>query len=47
MTAPAPIPGVNLWIETNLSAKDILAHVEQMLATFGHRPDVFVVLYQE
>ena len=47
MTAPAPIPGADLWIETNFSARDILAHVEEMLAAFGHAPDVFVVSYRE
>ena len=47
MTSPAPIPGADLWIETNFSAKDILAHVETLLSAFGYASDVFAVFYRE
>lgn len=46
LTVPAQIPGTDLWVETNLSAKAILRLVDKLLTTFGYdtsAPDVFYV----
>ena len=39
MISPAPIPGTNLWVETNLSAKDIIRLAQRLLAACGHSPN--------
>jgi negative regulator of replication initiation len=43
MINPAPIPGTDLWVETNQSAKSVVRLVEKLLAAFGYSPDDFAV----
>jgi negative regulator of replication initiation len=38
MYNPAPIPGTALFVETNLSSKDILRRVQDYQILFGHDP---------
>ena len=45
MTRAAPVPGTNVWVEVNLSARDILARIHQLLELFGHSLDDFSVAY--
>ncbi len=46
MISPAPIANTDLWVETNQSAKSILALVQQLLALCGQNALAFSVKYQ-
>ncbi len=39
MHLPHPLPGTNLWVETNFSAKDVIKHARKLLSMFGYDPD--------
>lgn len=43
MIAPAQIPGTELWVEANQSAKSVEQVVGKLLAAFGHAPEDFAV----
>jgi restriction system protein len=43
MIAPAQIPGTDLWVEANQSAKSAVQVVEKLLAALGHVPGDFAV----
>ena len=45
MTRPSRLPGTDLWVETNLSAKDILARVHQLLELFDHSAEDLVIMF--
>jgi negative regulator of replication initiation len=38
MISPAPIENTNLWVETNLSAVNIIGLIDRMLQRFGPEP---------
>jgi restriction system protein len=46
MISPAPIPGAELWVETNLSARSIRAFCERLLAEFGHEATDLQIITQ-
>ncbi|MCX7706740.1 MAG: restriction endonuclease [Anaerolineae bacterium] len=41
MIAPAQIPGTELWVEANQSARSVVQVVEKLLAALGHAPTEF------
>ena len=43
MIAPAQIPGTELWVEANQSAKSVAQVVGKLLAAFGHTPEDFAL----
>ncbi len=43
MIAPAQIPGTELWVEANQSAKSVVQVVGKLLAAFGHSPEDFAL----
>ena len=43
MIAPAQIPGTELWVEANQSAKSVVQVVGKLLAAFGHTPEDFAI----
>jgi len=43
MIAPAQIPGTELWVEVNQSAKSVVQVVEKLLGALGHTPEGFAV----
>jgi hypothetical protein len=43
MTAPAQIPGTDLWVEGNQSAKSVQQVIGKLLAALGHQPGDFAV----
>jgi restriction system protein len=43
MIAPAQIPGTELWVEANQSAKSVVQVVGKLLAAFGHTPEDFAL----
>ena len=43
MIAPAQIPGTELWVEANQSAKSVVQVVGKLLAALGHAPEDFAV----
>ncbi len=47
MISPARIPGTNIWVETNLSAKDILTRVHQLLELFGYSTEDISIEFEE
>lgn len=46
MINPAQIPGTDLWIETNQSARSVLATISHILAVCGHEEDDFEVVWE-
>lgn len=45
MTKAEKVPGTDVWVEANLSAKDVLARVHQLLEHFGYSSHDFSVSY--
>ena len=43
MISPYAIDGTDLWVETNLSAQNIMALTSRLLETFGHDPDAMQI----
>jgi restriction system protein len=43
MIAPAQIPGTDLWVEANQSAKSVQQLVAKLLSALGHAPEEFAV----
>jgi restriction system protein len=43
MIAPAQIPGTELWVEANQSAKSVQRLVAKLLSAVGHAPEEFAV----
>ena len=43
MTTSVPIPGTDLWVEANQSAKSVRQVVAKLLSALGHAPEEFVV----
>lgn len=43
MNSPARIPGADLWVETNQSARSVVQVVHKLLSALGHAPGEFVV----
>lgn len=44
MTAPAKIPGVELWVEANQSARSVVQVVGKLLVALGHARSDFIVV---
>lgn len=43
MISPAAIPGTELWVEANQSARSVLQVVERLIRALGHEPESFEV----
>lgn len=43
MIAPAQIPGTELWIEANQSAKSVVQVIGKLLVALGHTPEEFKI----
>lgn len=43
MNSPARIPGTELWVETNQSARSVVQVVHKLLSALGHAPGEFAV----
>lgn len=46
MTNPAQIPGTELWVETNQSARSVLSTISHILAACGHDEDDFDAVWE-
>ncbi len=43
LITPAPIPGTDLWVEANQSAKSVVQVIGKLLVALGHAPEEFVI----
>ncbi len=43
MIAPAQIPGTELWVEANQSAKSVVQVIGKLLVALGHTPEEFKI----
>lgn len=43
MIAPAKIPGTELWVEANQSAKSVVQVIGKLLIALGHAPEKFEI----
>jgi negative regulator of replication initiation len=43
MTAPVQIPGTAIFVETNLSANDVMKRCRELMTLFGYAQDGFRV----
>lgn len=44
MHSPKRLPGAELWIETNQSARSVRWIIEQLLEKLGHSPSDFEIV---
>lgn len=47
MISPAQIPGTDLWVEANQSAKSVRKLVARLLVALGHEPGEFAVVVEK
>jgi hypothetical protein len=47
MINPVQIPGTELWVEANQSARSVQRVIERLLVALGHEPGEFAVVVEE